>query len=459
MQLDVEIGNYAPAASDVHVELSLGRWTTSLHGLCPPIVKTTLSTVLEPSEAGWERGEARIIGAADALPADDVRPFVLEVKRSATYALITRDPPTPSATSSHFLELALVPAAPPDAKVGAEHVQRIDPAGVDRECARRADLIILDHPGKLTQSSVGIISALLRRGRPVLYVAAAPVDATNLKMLSDAAGSDLKMPVEFAPPPLGRAAAGAPRHDLFLADVRREELPFSPLGESLSSAIGPLRFGGGLSSRPLPGGLVEDVLATYSDRSACLVTASCGAGTLAVLNADLNDSNIVGSPVFVPFIEELVNRLLSKPAGGEIVSSGEPLAAYLPAEAGSPAGLTIVGAPGGAPDPQGMGTLAEDNNQVLWRWSSAGTPGVYSVEREKRTVFAVASTIPGSESDLTPMDMAVLKSRLAGGRDVTLNAAGASDDMERRDNTWAWLLVGCAACILLEVAACTAFRT
>ena len=155
----------------------------------------------------------------------------------------------------------------------------------------------------------------------MLYVAAEPVDAANLKLLADTAGSDLKMPVEFLPPPGGFRV---PRHDLFLADVRCEELPFSPFGESLPAAIGPLRFGGGLTSKPLPGGLVEDILATYSDRSAALVTASCGAGTLSVFNADLNECNIVGSPVFVPLVEELVNRLLSRPIGEEAVSSGEP---------------------------------------------------------------------------------------------------------------------------------------
>ena len=57
LQLDVEIGNYSPVASDVQVELSVGRLVTSLHGLCPPMVSTTLSTTIQPSEAGWQSGE------------------------------------------------------------------------------------------------------------------------------------------------------------------------------------------------------------------------------------------------------------------------------------------------------------------------------------------------------------------------------------------------------------------
>jgi len=456
LQLDIEIGNYTDAPSDVHVQLSLGQATTSLHGLCSAMATTILSTTIEPAEAGWQAGQARIVDAADALAADDARPFVLNVKRTATYALITRDPSAPSPTSSHFLERALIPAPSTDPNAASERVRRIDPSSVDAESLSDADLIVLDHPGKLPQPAIGFLSALLRRGRPLLYVAAESVDATNLKLLADAAGSDLKMPVVFEPAPVGAAAS---RHDLFLADVRKQELPFNTFGESLPAAIGPLRFGGGLASRPVPGGLTEDILATYSDRSACLITASCGAGTLAVLNADLNESNIVGSPVFVPLLEELVNRLLTRPPGEEAVSSGEPLAIYLPADAGAPGGLTFVTLQGAPMDPNTMGTLAEDGNQVLWRWSSVGPPGVYGVQRDKRTILAAASAIPASESDLTTMDMDVLKGRLAGGRDIAVSTVGSSGDAERRDVIWAWLLVACAGCILAELLALRLFRT
>src|SRR5205823_3019002 len=121
----------------------------------------------------------------DALAADDARPFVLDVRPPPVFVLVTRESPRPSATSSHFLERALVPDKPTDAQGAGrgEKVVRIDPASLDREAVSAADLIVLDHPGRLSNESVKLLAAMLRRGKPVMYVAAQPVDAGNLKLL------------------------------------------------------------------------------------------------------------------------------------------------------------------------------------------------------------------------------------------------------------------------------------
>ncbi|MDB5173691.1 MAG: hypothetical protein JWN51_2464, partial [Phycisphaerales bacterium] len=230
VRMDVEIGNYSPAARDVQVDLSAGRVTARLQGVCPPGVKTTLSTTIVAPEAGWQAGEARLVGVEDALAADDVRPFVLDVRPSPTYVLVTRQPSTPQPSSSHFLERALAPLRPvgEGAQLHGERVKRIGPDAIDRDALAAGDLIVLDHPGKLSSQSLGLVAALLRRGRPVLYVAAEPVDASNLKLLAQACGSDLKMPVEFTPPPAAEA-----RRDLFLIEERVNESPFKAFGESL----------------------------------------------------------------------------------------------------------------------------------------------------------------------------------------------------------------------------------
>lgn len=448
-RMEVEIGNFSPAPREVEVVLSAGRATARVKGVCPPGVKTTLTAALVPPDTGWQAGEARLLGVEDALLADNVRPFVLDVRPSPTYALITRESAAPRATSSQFLELALAPFPQKASASAAKRVRRIAPDALDRDAIAGAELIVLDHPGKLSTQTMGMLAAWLRRGRPVLYVAAEPVDASNLKLLAQSAGTDLKMPVEFAPPP-----AASSRHDLFLTDVRRNTSPFRAFGETLTAAIAPLRFGGGLASHPLDGGLAEDVLAGYGDHSACLVSTSCGAGTFAVLNADLNDSNLAGSPVFVPLLAELVDRLLARRGTDGAVASGEPLAAYLPAEAGAAAGLKIDG-PGGAGTQRG--TISDDSNFVLWRWNTAGSPGVYSVKRDAVAVFALASAAPGIESDLTSLDPQIMKTRLAGDRSVFVQAAG--DDSERRDSLWSWILVVCAGCMLVELVTLRTFRT
>jgi hypothetical protein len=444
LRVEVEVGNYSTAARDVQVELTVGKGTYRLSGLCPPGLSSTLSTTLTPAEPGWQLGEARLLNVEDAMKSDDRRSFALDVRPSPTYLLVTRESSKPQATSSHFTERALAPLVTKDGKP-AIRVVRVQPSSLDRDAAAGGDLIVLDHPGKLSQAAVNLLAGLMRRGRPVLYVASESADATNLKMLAEAAGAEMKLPVEFLPP-----AAGQTRRGLFLTEMRKEEAPFSIFGDSLSAALGTLRFAGGLSSRRSERGLSDDVLASFSDRSAAVVVTACGAGSLGIVNADLSMSSIPTSNAFVPLMSELVGRLMGTRADQTSVNCGEAMAVYLPAEAGAAAGLALEPA-------EGAGQLGEENAFVTWRWNTAGPPGVYQVKRGGATVFAVASGVSKDESDLRTIDAAVVQ-RLAGGREVHFDAAGSGGE-DQKDRAWAWALVACAACMIVEIGVLKMFGT
>jgi hypothetical protein len=459
--VEVDVGNFSPTPRDVKAELRVGDQAFPLEGHCPPNGKVTLAAQVTPASPGWQTGEARLVGVEDALPADDARPFVLDVRPTPSYALITREPSTPRPSSSHFLERALAPNAsrePADGGAaanarGGARVQRIEPgqmARLDKESVSSADLIVLDHPGKLSPEGVSLLAALLRRGRGVLYVAAEPVDATNLKLLSDAVGADWKLPVRFAPPPAGRA-----RRDLPVTEYRKDQSPLTVFGEDLPAALGPLRFGGGLATERDESGLLDDIVATYGDRSAALVVSNCGAGALGVLNADLDESNLPGSAAFVPLLAELANRLMGRHGSEAAAASGEPLTRDLPPDAGVAAGLEVRG-PADA-GPANLGSLSDEGSFVLWHADAAGPPGVYEVKRDGATVFAAAAVIPPGESDLAPTDPNALTGRLAGARAVSFQSAG--EDTQQRDDTWAWVLAACCGCLLCEIGALLAFRT
>ena len=329
---------------------------------------------------------------------------------------------------------------------------RLNPTSLDRETLAPADLIALDHPGKLDEPAVKLLAGLLRRGRPILYVTSEAVDANNLKQLTESAGRSLQLPVEFAPPPAGRA-----RQDLFLASYRREDSVLGVFGDQVASAVAPLRFGGGLTSRRSDVGLAADVLAAYNDGSASLVYTSSDAGTLAILNADLAASNLPGSAAFVPMIEELVQRLMVRQRTGKFVC-GEPLVAQLPAEVGLASGLNIVGPDNAkaADDSEAYGQLSDDGAGVAWHWPSPTAPGVYRACRGPATEFALAVSLPDEESQLEPLPMEVLTGRLAGGRAMHVQAAG---DDQRQDRLWTWLVVACVVCMVAEVGTLIFFRT
>jgi hypothetical protein len=447
VHVEVEIGNFSPTPRRVQAEVSLNESVVRLDGTCPPSGRITLAADVPLRGAGWQVGQVRLIDNQDALLSDDVRPFVLEARPAPTFALVTQFAPRESRgakySGGYYLERALSPLEPRPGRTEIK-VQRIAPDQFARETVNDIDALVLDHPGQLSTTAIQLLANLLRRGRGVMYVAAEPADATNLQRLAEACGSDLQLPVEFAPPP-----AGQRRRDLFLAEVRKDLPPFTVFGESVPQVTGSLRFAGGLTTRRKEGALADDVLATFSDRTAALVVTPCGEGVLAVLNVDLGASNLPQSPAFVPLVGELATRLLGKPRETGARPCGEPLAVRLPAAAGPAAGLKI--------NPP-AGEIIEEGGGVLWRCPLLEAPGVYQVKRGDAVVYAIAAAVPPEESDLRPLDPAVLTERLAGGRQVTYRAA-TGDGEEQQDRMWTWLAVACVGCLLGEVVALKMFRT
>jgi hypothetical protein len=453
VQIEVEVGNFTPAARKVTVAVSLGTAQRRLSALCPARGRVTLAEEIETRDAGWQWGEARLEGVDDCLAADNVRPLVAQIRQRPTYILLTRQPAARRPSSSYFLECGLVPDGRDKQRASATLV-RLEPSAADAKTLGPADLLCLDHPGKLADDTLSALGSLLRRGRPLLYVAGEPIDATNLKRLAEATGPGLQLPVEFTPPP-----AGQTRRNLFLKAVRGEEMPFRIFGDDLAATIGRLRFGGGLGSHRLENALADDVLATYNDGSACLVFTASDVGTLAVLNADLAASNLPGSPAYVPLIEELVERLLSRKGDAQAAYCGQRLLVPLPPEIASPAGLAIVGPGTATPEPSGgrLGEIVEEGATVAWRWRSPDRPGVYRIVRGGETLFARAVEIPAEESQLDSLSAQVLQDRLAAGFQVHYRKAEADED--HRDDLWKWLAVACAGCILGEITSLLAFRT
>jgi hypothetical protein len=454
MQLDVEVGNYTSAARKISVDVTVGDSTYRLTGACPPGSRTTLTEEVRSRLPGWWPGEAQLVVVDDALPADNVCPFVRHVRPQPTYVLMTRQPAGRRVTSSLFLECALAPATRKGRQRSgddtAPRVVRVDPAALDMSAVSAGDLIVLDHPGKLGQEAVKLLAALMRRGRPILYVAADLIDATNLKRLCEASGGGLQMPIEFTPPPAGHA-----RRDLFLASVRRESPPFSVFGDNLTSTIGRLRFSGGLGSRRLETGVDADVLAAYNDGSAAIVLTSSDAGALAVINADLAASNLPKTSAFVPLLAELVEQMLDRHRETTAVFSGEPLVAHLPAEAGQANSLRTIG-PAGV-NGEHCGQLVDEAAGVVWRWVAAGPPGVYRVQRNATTAFGLAVNIPDEESQLDVLTPDVLTGRLAAGRMAAYR--GVADGDRRRGDSWKWFVLACVGCVLGEIGALIVFRT
>jgi hypothetical protein len=373
--MEVEIGNYSPAPRDAAVELTLGEATYRLKGTCPAGRRATLTEEIPWRAGGWQWGQAKLIDSRDALPADDLLPVAVEVAARPTYVLLTRQSAEQRPSSSHYLECALVPDSQLGERASAQ-VVRVDSASANAEALGGADLIVVDHPGKLPAETVSLLAGLIRQGRPVLYVSGEAIDANNLKVLLDAVGAGLRMPVEFTPPPSGQL-----RRDLFLAAYQKESPPFRVFGDRTSAVVSGLRFAGGLGSRAMDAGLADDVLATFGDGSACMVMASSAQGTLAVINADLGRSNLpTSADVFVPMLQELIQQMLERKSQTVSAVCGEPLVVRIPASGTNLSQLRVQG-PDTAQASDSLGELTSEGIGVVWEWPSPAIPGGYRILR------------------------------------------------------------------------------
>lgn len=456
-RLEAEVGNFSEAPRNVQIAVRLGQASYTLSGACPAGRTTVLASDVQFNEVGWLAGEAKLVDVDDALAADNVRPVVVQVRPKPTYAIITRQPAAKRPSSSHYLECALAPDSTSGESASAKII-RLDPDKLDLETLAPVDLIALEHPGKLSDSAVELLSSLMRRGRPIVYVTAETVDATNLHRLQQSAGRGMQLPVEFQP-------ATAARRELFLTNVVRNEMPFQTFGDNVTAVTGRLRFSGGLASRQLDQGLRSDVLGTLNDGSALLVHSYSDAGQLAVFNADLEQSNLRSQYAMVLLFDALVQRMLGGEQTPRMFRCGETLQAQLPIDAGQSVELKLTadrqstGEKTNAAASDAYGSLKDEATGAMWTWGSPTPPGVYRASRGENTVFALAVEPPGEEeSRLESLPQDVLTARLASGRNVVYRSAIGGEHREA-DNSWATLLTACALCLIGEFAVLSMFRS
>lgn len=474
-ELLVQIVNDSPAARPVQVETKLGDDSWTLSKVCPAEGETTLSRRIPITGDGWRTGVARIVDTQDALAADNLRPMAVRIRTRPRFTLLTRQEDDGRVQSSSFVACALAPEQSGNETSGAE-VVIVAPDELRRATLASSSMIIIDHPGMLDEPTVDLLAEYMRRGRSILYFASDSTCAINLHRLVQASGDAARPPVEWIPP-----AAATPRSDLRLARVDGVDSPFKIFGEQLPVLVDKLRFAGGLQSRTLEGAVEDEILATYEDGSAAIVSTRLGGGMLSVVNADMELSDLPRTKVFVPLLDELIARMLDDDARGDSLHCGQAAVVRLPPESGLADELRVYFTPGvrtsddiGSEMPEnnesaaggdsgvqgaslaGQGTLLNEGLGVVWRHDAPPEPGVYRFRRRDAAptdadLLAVPVTIPAEESRLECLPPEVLTERLTGGRTVYFREVTQSQDS--RDRAWSWLAVACVVCMLSEITA------
>ncbi len=464
--VSVRVGNFSDTPQHVRVELQIDNAVIPIEGHCAARSTVSLAGRIPVDGVGWHFGSVKLIDSSDALQDDDHLAIGFQAHPAPRMVIISRDRPDQVPSTLYYMDRALSaafnasPGGQADSADGNRSTNRgraishLDASDPDVETLRQSDVIVLARPGRLSADTITVLTAMLQRGRSLLYVVSDQLDAANMKDLIQSLGSSAQLPVEFLPRASSRSQSAR-----FLTDVNRRLAPFSIFGDELASAVKSLEFNDGLITRPTTVGLKEDVRASLSDQSAFLTVTSVGRGRLAIMNADLERSNLAKTPILVPLLGELLSQeLTTVDSRGQSVVCGEPFTVQLSVGEEQIADLKVLGPNVAELNEQDRGHLIATPAGVVWELPRPGASGVYQVQLDGRPIGAAMASIPAEESDLRSLTEDVFAGRLSGGRQLEYSS-GSPVDEDRQDDTWVWLAAGCLLCLMLELVVLRAFRT
>jgi len=454
--LECDIANYSDQDTDVKINIDLNDSQMAATGKVNAQSVGTLTASMKFTQPQWVSGWIELQGNNDAILADDTRPIAFRIDSPPKVVVLTKATQKKEANSAFFLRQALEVIAgsaslegKANSNASSRH-QTIDPSNTSAEATaeslRDADIFLINHCGALDRSIVDMISLRVRRGKGLLYIAGEAVDAVNLDLFATAMGNGYQPPVQLVPPD-----SDIKRKDLFVRDIRSRQPPFDIFGEQAIAAMQTTRIGGGLASRALETGLRDQVVAELSDSSALLFLTSCDAGTVTVLNADLDASNWCSQPSFFPVFNELINATFNNRSSSSESFGGEPLIRQLAHSITESANLTVESADKRSAEAESFGSWEWNATQsnFIWAWPDPVGPGVYQLINKREPVIATAISTPAVESDPKTLNADLLQGRLAGTRTIAFRDAKSTN--EKSDQWWNWLIVACILGLASEI--------
>ncbi len=449
--LEFDVANYSDKDAEIRAIVDLGDVKTAVRGRVNAQSASTLTASMKFTQPQWVTGWIELQDNNDSIPADDSRPIAFRIEQPPKVVVITKSTNKKEVKSAFFLRQALEVIAGTarsndQTNLQSGRIQFVDPDNANLDNWNDADIYLIHQCGAIDRSVIDLISSRVRRGKGLLYIASELVDAVNLDMFATAMGSGYQPPVQLVPPD-----NDLKRKDLFVREVRIRQPPFEIFGEQANTAMQTVRIGGGLASRSLDTGLRDQVLAELSDSSALLFLTSCDAGTVAVLNADLDESNWCSQPSFFPVFNELINAAFSNRNTTPESFGGEPLIRQLSSNIPETTNLVAEAADKrSAPaDSFGQWEWNAAQNSFLWAWPDPVGPGIYELLNKRETAFATAISAPAVESDPKTLAAEVLQGRLAGSRTIAFRDAKSAD--QKSDQWWNWLIVACILGLASEI--------
>lgn len=460
----VSVRNDSGVDRTLDCRLTLGNVVETVRQTFPS-GESSVAFSMQVDQAGPHAGMAELMEAsasvlADDFPDDDLRAVSIDVSPPARIVLLSGQNPEQIPSSSYYLQRAgdelLGGLQTGDAS--GRTVRRMSPQRFDSALFAAADIVIVDHPGRLPTPLVKQLAGKMQRGAGVLYCVAELADAVNLAALEKQIGASMRLPVRYVPQRGGRL-----RRDLAIQDLQRREPPFAIFGDSINAALQSLRFGGGLATEATEEALADRVLATLEDQTALLAVADGGAGRIAILNADLQQSNLPVQPAFVPLLGEIIAGLMPTRSAESSVDCGRPMVRLLPSEVGPDDEVKFQPVGDWVGNEAGHGSMEVSSTGMTWTWKQPLTRGVFAAFRSGKPVSQVAINIPASESELTMLRPDNIDALAMTDPDATMDAGqvgfrDATADQDDKDRWWNVLMSVCVLGLAGEMVMLRIFR-
>jgi len=408
----------------------------------PPYASGTAAFPVTFPDAGRYRITARL--PADALPADDTRYLVADLRHSLTVVLLT-DERLAGSAGAYFLARALNPT--PEEPGGVRVLPRRAAALTDADL-KTCDAVVMDGLTTLPADQAPRLMRYVTDGGALIVFLTSPRVIAQMQALAHLAPNGEGLP--FLPQtPLDVRRTG--KGYLTWTEARYDSPLLKLFKDPQAGDLGKIHFTRlFLTTEPDPR---AEILLRYEDGTPAAARRNLGAGSVLLCNFSPApaDSDLARQEVFPPLMHEFLKGMTAQQGERRAFTPGGPASAALDSV---PSGPVQALGPNG--EPEKVTVDRTSGGAILDR---VETPGFHTIVAGGQTLATIAVNPHPDESDLRPIDPRELESKQGARAAYVVGAGGSAtgdlDTLLHPRPLWPYCLLAAFAALLLEQAVAT----
>ncbi len=433
--LEIEVGNFRDTAMQESIKVVLDARTTFDKEVSVAPWSTAKVTLPVPL-GGPGLHLCEISLAPDDLALDDHYFLTIPVMEKEGI-LIVSDVPDPKKDAVLFLKTALNPY---DNLAGSLLPEHVPAAGVTSAKLAEVRKIFFTRAGRLNDAAAKLVADFIFHGGGVVYFLDGDNDAANLAVLEKAMSAPL--PLKLGNRRVAKNV-GTGAQQIIKGDFKSRYLRLFRGANRQNLAL--LEFYDLYDAGSTGAG---NVLLTYADETPAMASLNHGLGTMIFLNFSVSEfsSNLARQRIFPAWMQEIVKNITSDEPLPSSSLVGEPIADEVWKS-------EFEKAPLRKPSGEMLEVKAEPMGERIGLTFVPDELGFYQM-RGGKLLHAYAVNPPPDESDLRPIDRALLPERLDEKGQKGFFVAGRQDfeDLILGRPIFHWFVLAAVAMLVVELA-------